>query len=123
MKWNMPFVESRTFDTRLTKSALLRDTSSDVAKFQRPDYRQFKSNYPKESFSLFYSHQLCALFYSLSRFIQLHIIELFHSYLYIFIYIFFIFDKKTYLHSNKYTYQEIIIIINTFAPSMNTFNK
>lgn len=44
------FVESRTFDTRLTKSALLRDFRSDPAKLsQRPDYRQFKSNYPKES--------------------------------------------------------------------------
>lgn len=51
MKWNMPtFVESQTFDTRLTKSALLRDFKGDTAKLsQRPDYRQFKSNYPKES--------------------------------------------------------------------------
>jgi hypothetical protein len=53
MKWNhsVPvFVESRTFDTRLTKSALLRDFKGDTAKLmQRPDYRQFKSNYPKES--------------------------------------------------------------------------
>lgn len=52
MKWNMPtFVESRTFDTRLTKSALLRDFKGDAAaKFsQQPDYRQIKSTYQKES--------------------------------------------------------------------------
>lgn len=51
MKFNMPFVESRTFDTRLTKSALLPGYGTNATnKFQRPDYRQFKSNYPKESF-------------------------------------------------------------------------
>lgn len=51
MKWNMPtFVESRTFDTRLTKSALLQGYKGDTSMLsQRPDYRQFKSNYPKES--------------------------------------------------------------------------
>jgi hypothetical protein len=39
-------MESRTFDSRLTKSALI----SEPARIsQRPDYRQFKSNYPKES--------------------------------------------------------------------------
>lgn len=44
------FVENRTFDVRLTKSALLPDFRGDVTKLsQRPDYRQFKSNYPKES--------------------------------------------------------------------------
>ena len=60
MKWNnMPtFVEDRTFDTRLTKSALFGDFKSDTAKLsQRPDYRQFKSNYSKESlkFNTFFS--------------------------------------------------------------------
>ena len=51
MKWNMPFVESRTFDTRLTKSALLPSYQTNATnKYQRPDYRQFKSNYPEESF-------------------------------------------------------------------------
>lgn len=46
----MPFVESQTFDTRLTKSALLRDFHSNANTTQRADYRQFKTNYPKESF-------------------------------------------------------------------------
>lgn len=57
MKWNMPFVESRTFDTRLTKSALLPSYGTNATnKFQRPDYRQFKSNYPKESFLCLFLH-------------------------------------------------------------------
>lgn len=47
----MAFVESRTFDTRLTKSALLRDFQPSAITTQRADYRQFKTNYPKESFS------------------------------------------------------------------------
>lgn len=46
----MAFVESRTFDTRLTKSSLLRDFQSNAISTQRADYRQFKTNYPKESF-------------------------------------------------------------------------
>lgn len=49
----MPFVENHTFDTRLTKSALLHDFAANTTNssvYQRPDYRQFKSNYPKESF-------------------------------------------------------------------------
>lgn len=49
------FVESQTFDTRLTKSALLRDCrGSGASSTQQPDYRQFKSNYPKESWRVFF---------------------------------------------------------------------
>lgn len=48
------FVENRTFDTRLTKSALLRDFKRDAEMFnQRPDYRQIKSTFQKESWKYF----------------------------------------------------------------------
>ena len=55
MKYNSTptFVESRTFDSALlTKSSLMKDWHSEPTT-QRPDYRQFKSKYPKESFQLF----------------------------------------------------------------------
>lgn len=70
MKWNMPFVESRTFDTRLTKSALISDYGTNATnKSQRPDYRQFKSNYPKEScFKFILIHFACPHFPSSSFF-------------------------------------------------------
>lgn len=54
MMWNRTptFVESRTFDSALlTKSSLLKDWHSEQTT-QRADYRQFKSNYLKESFKL-----------------------------------------------------------------------
>ena len=54
MRWSSnPFVETRTFDNRLTKSALIGNTwQSDaqlLQKVQKPDFRQFKSTYAKES--------------------------------------------------------------------------
>ena len=50
-------MESRTFDSALlTKSSLMKDWHSEQTT-QRPDYRQFKSKYPKESLILLLFHK------------------------------------------------------------------